>query len=476
MTCTKLARPQRTDPLPALLHPFWWVALTVLLLNDHVLKGGPWIAPEATGKISDFAGLLMAPPVLAALARVRSARGWLLVHAGIGLFFAALQLVPAVAETFVSCASWLGLSYSVVSDPSDLIALPMLIVSHQCWNHAAVVPGDVIGAWRSFVYGIALAVGFVGIVATSRPAPASPATLTPQGVFASSGSRSRIFRLEKVTGKEEHAVDVDITLHRELFIADGVLLTPQLEQRYGSYYTRLVAHDLGTGARLWERSVRGVILRPLATYGADFFFNRQHEIERVEARTGNVLWERPITTTPRAAWVTSDVLVLQGDLGVKMQVYSRKSGRLLYKNGSLLRRSIERHGGALLQLSRKGVMRFTPEGLIYDPQLTDVGRHWLFLPPRPHRIFYSERYARLESGDVLLYPLDDKLIALEKSDGSQRYSLPHDARHASVVADEDVVVTHDGAVYRGHHPATGRQLWEWRTEGMRADENTAQEE
>ena len=44
-----------------LLHPVFWAALTILVLNDHLLKGAGLVPALLTGKLSDFAGLIVAP-------------------------------------------------------------------------------------------------------------------------------------------------------------------------------------------------------------------------------------------------------------------------------------------------------------------------------------------------------------------------------------------------------------------------------
>jgi hypothetical protein len=56
----------------------WWVALGVLLINDHVLKVVGVLPGWLTGKLSDVAGLIVAP-VLAAGWRARGRQagaGW----------------------------------------------------------------------------------------------------------------------------------------------------------------------------------------------------------------------------------------------------------------------------------------------------------------------------------------------------------------------------------------------------------------
>ena len=94
--------------------PWFFVAVVVLALNDHVFKSAwpGWV----TGKLSDVAGVV----VIATLAAVLTGPTWGVVLAG--LAFTALKTVPGVAEEI---APLLG-GGVVLRDPSDLIALGVL--------------------------------------------------------------------------------------------------------------------------------------------------------------------------------------------------------------------------------------------------------------------------------------------------------------------------------------------------------------
>jgi hypothetical protein len=123
-----------------LLHPIALAAIAVLLANDHVLKDaypGWW-----TGKLSDVAGLVFFPLLLALVVPFRGA----LIATGI--VFAAVKLwQPAntVGEWLFGLARWpldavttlslpgLG-PVDIVRDPTDLVALPALAVAW--WIHA----------------------------------------------------------------------------------------------------------------------------------------------------------------------------------------------------------------------------------------------------------------------------------------------------------------------------------------------------
>jgi hypothetical protein len=214
-----------TQPRPAraLTHPLWWVALATLAVNDHLLKGADVLPAGLTGKLSDFAGLLVAPVVLAALLRVRTGRGVALAHLATGLGFALINLSPAAAGAFESLMAHTPWPWAIVVDPSDLLALPMLAVSWVVltpWmrrpvpTQALVARGAVVlGAWAS--------------VATSPP----PEPMPPVGRFSdiqasftigNEGEQSRIVRIRALRAEvrldcDALAADPAALLGRALF-------------------------------------------------------------------------------------------------------------------------------------------------------------------------------------------------------------------------------------------------------------------
>jgi len=121
-------------PPAALSHPLFLAALVTLALNDHLLKSAAAL-PALSGKLSDVAGLLVAPAVLAWLARVRTRRGWLGCHVAVGLGFAAIQLAPIAAAIEAT------LPWRIWPDPTDLLALPALALSAVVLGRARREPG-----------------------------------------------------------------------------------------------------------------------------------------------------------------------------------------------------------------------------------------------------------------------------------------------------------------------------------------------
>ena len=86
----------------ALLHPLWIAALVVLVLNDHLFKGSGLLPAAVTGKLSDFAGMVVAPVLLAALLRLTGRRAVAAAHVAVGAVFGAINLWPVAARGFES--------------------------------------------------------------------------------------------------------------------------------------------------------------------------------------------------------------------------------------------------------------------------------------------------------------------------------------------------------------------------------------
>ncbi len=137
------------SPGAMLVHPVALLALGLLLLNDWVLKpsvsfrglgagAGGWV----TGKLSDAAGLVVGPLVVAAI--LGTVVAWLsatpaskrrcytiaaLAIVVIVVPFVACKLSPAAAALCARALSLFGRPAHVVPDPSDLLMLPFAAVA-----------------------------------------------------------------------------------------------------------------------------------------------------------------------------------------------------------------------------------------------------------------------------------------------------------------------------------------------------------
>ena len=130
-------RSAATRPTRALALPLWWAALTVLAVNDHLLKHADLLPGWLTGKLSDLAGLIVAPVLVAVACRVRTRRGLLAAHGAVGLVFAAINVSPAAAGGFESLTALTPFPWHVVVDPTDLLALVALGASWRLVTSAS---------------------------------------------------------------------------------------------------------------------------------------------------------------------------------------------------------------------------------------------------------------------------------------------------------------------------------------------------
>jgi len=138
-------------PGALLLHPLVLAGIACFVVNDHVLK--PAHPGWLTGKLSDVAGLIFFPVLLAAVAELimpaaRRHAGAILVLAVAvtGLTYVAMLLVPAGGDGyrwFIGIVQWPVRIVAAIAagsplpaiapvrfaaDPTDLITLPALLV------------------------------------------------------------------------------------------------------------------------------------------------------------------------------------------------------------------------------------------------------------------------------------------------------------------------------------------------------------
>jgi hypothetical protein len=164
-------RPER-----AFLHPLWVGSLVLLVVNDHFFKGAGILHDIATGKLSDVAGMLVAPALLAAIAGVRTRRGLLAAHAAVAVVFAALEVSPLAARFAEHAMTAAGVPWKLWPDLTDLLALPCLALSWRFLAPAMAEP--VVFMTRlarlgELTFGT---VAFLACVGTSQvqPQPAAP--------------------------------------------------------------------------------------------------------------------------------------------------------------------------------------------------------------------------------------------------------------------------------------------------------------
>jgi hypothetical protein len=178
----------------------WWLALALLVANDHYLKGANILPGWLTGKLSDFAGLIVAPVVAAAGVRARSTGQRGAVFALVALAFASVKLDAETARLVEQLLRSFGLRSRLWSDPTDLIALAVLPMA---WNILATPCADLQpreeSRWRAH---IAIALGAAGCIATSS-GPSGQASL----YLLNATRRTQVVAIHRAAGDACNDVD-----------------------------------------------------------------------------------------------------------------------------------------------------------------------------------------------------------------------------------------------------------------------------
>ncbi|MEU5965496.1 hypothetical protein ABZ777_30175 [Micromonospora parva] len=138
---TGSATPQDGAPttLSWLCHPATLFALALLLVNDHVLKAA--FPGPVTGKLSDVAGLVLAPPLVAVLLtlllpRLPARRAAPVGLATVGAGFAVVKSSGYAAELASSAWTVLAGPSLVRADWTDLFTLPALGLAWWSWRRS----------------------------------------------------------------------------------------------------------------------------------------------------------------------------------------------------------------------------------------------------------------------------------------------------------------------------------------------------
>jgi len=171
---------------PAFSRPVWWAALAMLIINDHFLKGAGWAPGWLTGKLSDFAFLLVAPALAHAVFPVRWRSRRLLALLAVAMPFAIGKTVPACTHLLESVMGAVGVAWKLWTDPTDLIAFVVLPLAWRLLAPPAPrLPSP--GRSNEFLQRAAVALGALACVATSatwarhvRPFVRNASTATEQ--------------------------------------------------------------------------------------------------------------------------------------------------------------------------------------------------------------------------------------------------------------------------------------------------------
>ena len=156
----------------ALTHPATLGALAVLLVNDLVLKA-LWPHPWTTGKLSDLAWIVFAPPLLAYLLSFAKCGNVRRQQVAFGIAYVGLPLLYAAFNTFAPLHDLIMQGFSLVTgglggsplDPWDSAVIPLaLAVALWVWRRGPVAPGGL----RSRLRMIAASLAAMATVAYSE--------------------------------------------------------------------------------------------------------------------------------------------------------------------------------------------------------------------------------------------------------------------------------------------------------------------
>lgn len=176
------------SPANPLASPVWWLAVVTLLINDHVLKTAGVLPGILTGKLSDFAGLVVAPVLLVALLRVKSLRARIACFTVVGVGFSVVKLSGAAAIAAAGALTAIGIPSRIIADPTDLIALAVLPAAFLLTTPRPSTAIEM-GPARTFFGRAGLVVGMIACMATSQTnQPMSSFWTTPAYLLNSTGA------------------------------------------------------------------------------------------------------------------------------------------------------------------------------------------------------------------------------------------------------------------------------------------------
>lgn len=308
--------------LVCLAHPLSFGAILLLLLNDHVLRR-QWPS-WWTGKIGDVAWLIFAPFVLAVLlawvlpTRTKRQEEWVgfWAIAIVGLIFSLANTLPAF-HTLMGrlIESLLGCTSRLCRDPSDLVALPSLLVAWRLWKHQASRTHQL-----SHLKWVALVLATLSTVA-NHPPPVDDGIFCLQaqdgtivaisGFDYSNGSYSRFLSQDggltwQTAGRGSEPLDC--------FHEDPWILTspddPAIQYRFTSGASIELSED---GGETWHKAVQ-TALSEAQVYYYYRLRTSPYGVANIAAGPLNALFHRP----------TGNLVVAMGHEGVLIRTWDRE--------------------------------------------------------------------------------------------------------------------------------------------------------
>lgn len=145
----------RRQRVTVLAHPVSVALLAIWAVNDHVWKDefGSWW----TGKLSDLAGMVVFPLLIAVAINRWTRRPMELAIAFTASFFTAIN-VFAPADVATEWLLSLIVNSRLTMDPTDLVVLPALTGAWWLWNRPAQTLRRLRTAWGRVMFGVGVAI------------------------------------------------------------------------------------------------------------------------------------------------------------------------------------------------------------------------------------------------------------------------------------------------------------------------------
>jgi outer membrane protein assembly factor BamB len=442
-------RPER-----ALLHPLWWAALATLLVNDHLLKGAGALPAAVTGKLSDFAGVFLAPALLAALVRARSRGALQACHLAVAAVFSVLELSQAAATAWESAGALVGLSWRLVVDPTDLVALPMLAASWRLLVPRMRAPVSALRpAWRLGAQLAGLGAGVFACAATSQARAPRPA-IHGDRVLGQAWYAQPLHAIDLATGRPRGEIEVEGGVDPPIVGGDVVVMAS---------WQSLTALPLAGGPKRWElKRAQDRFDRPVVDGGTVYVYrsfvdevgsDERPVVQAVELATGRELWTFPVGKGPNPMLVPAKGGVLVAHAKA-LSLLDAASGRprWTFQAPAALRAAVD--GGARIYVGGE-------DGVLRAVDAANGSEVWSFQKKSktPFSIGYYQNDAPMGLADGLLFFVaDGALVAFDVDKRAERWTLP--GVSGVVVAPGTALARlRDDNRFAALDTSTGRERW-----------------
>lgn len=433
--------PEHFDPKAALHHPLWWLALGSLLANDHFLKGSALIGSTLTGKLSDMAGMLVAPLLLAGLLRVRTQRGLALSHAAVAFVFSAINLSAVAATLWSDAFALIGIPFRVWSDPSDLVVLPLLVLSWFVFSRRArSAPRPGAGA-SPRMQRLAMIAGAAACIASS-PWPVARPTIVEDRVLVEH-HRGVVFVVDAQSGTMLRSLRATGTNEAPPAIFDRILYQVQSDGRV----TGIHVDNPQVPFRIWSHPDPETWIRILRVDAHRLFIaSGDDQLTAVDRVFGATRWTLPIDTEFLEELTISGDVLLVSD-AERARAVNVRTGQVLWTFGARGTTGTPFVDGAMVYVA-------SFDGVVHGLDLSTGSPVWRYeSDERPCYRFGPRVFA--QSGHVFAC-FDDETRAIAVDSRKLRWSL---AGQPVALAKDVLILHHDGDTLSGVSTSTGKVLW-----------------